>query len=121
MLIIINIIINQLSIYYIFYIINRDVLENGEFRLGLDSTSDCRHVDWNYAYPDTCRSLLVNITNDIMLKNSICVEACNYWTTGSGVCHVQIQDEESCFNLCLQQNWNNNYLDCIEKTVWESK
>ena len=56
-----------------------------------------------------------------MLKNSICVEACNYWTAGSGVCNVQIQDEETCFNLCLQQNWNNNYLDCIEKTVWESK
>lgn len=88
----------------------RYVLESGEFRVGLGHTADCRD-HWNVSYASgVCGNFSLVLSEGF---NDVCSYACGMWA--NGICGIVVE-ENSCMQVCQEQNWTWNYVDCLEQS-----
>ena len=85
----------------------RYVLESGEYRVGIDASTDCRE---NASIP-LCASFELSLSDEY---NSVCDTACVMWE--NGICGDSI-DSETCSSQCRKEQWDWNYVDCLEETI----
>jgi Fibronectin type III-like domain len=83
------------------------ILESGEYMLGLGPDADCRGADST----DTSKCLPLSLVTTEKYQ-PVCEAACYLLT--EGVCGTQISDEAQCISTCVKQNWQWNYVDCLE-------
>lgn len=85
----------------------RYVLESGNYYVGVGPMTDCRAN----ASETLCEAFELALSSDY---NAVCSKACDMWS--NGVCGDTV-DEDVCAKQCREENWEWNYVDCLEDTM----